>query len=274
MKRPVLLDGSCGSFLWQLADDRGIEKNPPWLFNIEHPELVLEMHGRYIEAGSEMIQTNTFSANRDSVSRYPQYSVTQVIEEAVKLARKAADGTGVKTYLSSGPLTRLLEPYGNLSKEECRDQYEEIIGTAVDAGVDAIMLETFMDLEMMKEAARVAVKFGKPVIASMTFEKKHRTMFGNTISQICADLEELGVNAVGMNCSKGPKEGLEIIKEFHETTGLPLYFKPNAGMGENYTAEDFALEVEPSLEYVRYIGGCCGCDDDYIRELKRKSESA
>lgn len=270
----VLLDGSCGSFLWNLAEEAGIDKVLPWIFSIEHPELLSRMHRAYIDAGAEMIQTNTFSANRDSVTRFSQYTVAQVVESAVAAARKAAEGTDVKVYLSSGPLTRLMEPFGNLKRDECAEIYDEIFEPAVKAGVDAIMLETFMDIEMMKIAAGQAKKYGLPVICSMTFEKRHRTMMGNTVAQICSELEPLGVDALGMNCSKGPKEGLEIIKEFREHTELPLYFKPNSGMGDSYDACTFAEEVEPALEYVSYIGGCCGCDDSYIRELRRKIQSA
>ena len=264
----TLLDGSCGSFLWDLAEERGIEKLPPWLYSIEQPGIVLEMHKRYVEAGSRMIQTNTFSLNRDSLARKPVCSMEQLVKAAVSLAKQATEGTGVKVYLSSGPLTRLLEPYGNLKKEECAEIYREIFTPAVEAGADAIMLETFMDIEMMKIAASEAKKYGVPVICSMTFEKRRRTMMGNTVEQICKALEPLGIDAIGMNCSKGPVEGLEIIKEFSEKTSLPLYFKPNSGLGESYGPEDFARELEPAIPFVSYIGGCCGCNDAYIKALK------
>ena len=266
----ILLDGSCGSLLWAMAEEKGIKREPAWKYNIEQPELVSEMHKRYVNAGCDMIQANTFAANGPSVQRSSDYSVREVVSEAVKLAKAAAEGTDTKVYLSSGPLAQLLEPYGKLTKKECYDAYDEIIDAAFVSGADAIMLETFMDIEMMKIAAEAALKSDLPVVCSMTFEKRHRTMMGNTVSQICRALEPVGINAIGMNCSKGPVDGLEIIKEFKETTDLPLYFKPNAGMGETYGPEQFAREMAPSFDYVSYIGGCCGTDESYIKELKRE----
>ena len=135
------------------------------------------------------------------------------------------------------------------------------------AGADSIALETFMDLEMLRIAVEAAKPFGLPLMCSMTFEKRQRTMMGDTIEKICASMEEAGAMAVGMNCSYGPVKALEIIKSFSEKTSLPLYYKPNAGMGEDYSAEQFAREVEPALELVSFVGGCCGCDESYIKEL-------
>lgn len=273
INRMILLDGACGSLLWDAAERNGIAKSPTWMFNMEHPELVLDMHRKYIDAGCDMIQTNTFSANAPVVARFSNYSIDDIVKEAVGLAKQAAEGTGVKVYLSSGPLTQLLEPYGPLGTYECAKIYDEIIHTAAKSGVEAIMLETFMDIRMMKIAAEVAKRYALPVICSMTFEKRHRTMMGDTIRQICDALEPLEVDAVGMNCSKGPVEGLEVIKEYRETTSLPLYFKPNTGIGENYNPVQFADEISPALEYVTYIGGCCGTDETYIKELKSRIDA-
>ena len=270
MNNIVLLDGSCGSALWAMAEARGIKKDPTWKYNVEHPELVLELHRRYIAVGSDMIQTNTFAVNGPSVKRSSSYSVEKIIRSAAELAKQAAEGTGVKTYLSCGPLTQLLEPYGDLEEDECRAFYDEITAAAAAGGVDAIMLETFMDLEMMKIAAASALSRNLPVICSMTFEKKHRTMLGNKIEQICEELAPMGVEAVGMNCSKGPVEALEVIREFREFTDLPLYFKPNSGMGETYSAKQFADEIAPALDLVKYVGGCCGTDESYIAELRNR----
>jgi len=266
-KKIKLLDGAAGTTLWEIAESHGVERVPVWLYNIEHPELVLELHRRYIEAGCDLIQTNTFSVNAHSVKRSSSYSVEQVVTAAVKLAKQAAEGTNAKVYLSLGPLVMLLEPYGDLTEEECFDIYTEIVSAAAAVGVDYVALETFMDLEMLRVAAQAVKQFDIPFMCSMTFEKRHRTMMGNTIEQIVETLTPLGPEAIGMNCSYGPVEALEVIKEFSETTDLPLYFKPNSGMGEAYGPEQFAQEVAPALEYVSYVGGCCGCDDSYIKQL-------
>ena len=269
----VLFDGAAGSLLWSMAEEKGIKRVSTWKYNIEAPELVFNMHKKYIEAGADMIQTNTFAVNKASVARESSYSVKEVVAAAVDIAMRAAEGTGVEVYLSSGPLTDLLEPFGNLSEEECADCYREIISVAVEKGVKTVLLETFMDLEMMKIAATVAKELGVKVICSLTFEARHRTMMGNSVAQICADLEEIGVDAVGMNCSKGPAESMEIIKEFSETTDLSLFFKPNTGMGVSYGPLQFADEIAPALSFVSYVGGCCGTDEQYIKELRKRIDA-
>ena len=266
----VLLDGAAGTTLWALAEQAGVEKTAPWKYNIEHPELVRALYRQYIDAGCAMIQCNTFDANGPSVRRASAYTPGEVIAAAVKLAKEETAGTDVGVYLSFGPLAQLLEPYGNLKKTQVTEIYSEMAEAGVAAGADAIMLETFMDVEMMRLAAESCLGRGVPVLCSMTFAKRRRTMMGDTVEKIVRTLEPLGIAAIGMNCSAGPVEALEIIREFREKTELPLYFKPNSGMGETYSAEQFALEVAPALEFVKYIGGCCGTDASYIRRLKEE----
>ena len=265
----ILLDGAAGTTLWELAEQAGFPRTAPWKYNIEHPELVTELYRRYIEAGCDMIQCNTFDANGHSVRRASSYTPAQVITAAVELAKEATAGTGVGIYLSFGPLATLLEPYGTLKKAEVTEIYAEMAEAGVAAGAQAIMLETFMDVEMMRLAAESCLGRGVPVICSMTFAKRHRTMMGDTIDKIVKTLEPLGIAGIGMNCSAGPMEALAIIKEFREKTSLPLYFKPNTGMGESYGKEQFAQEVSPALDFVSYIGGCCGTNAEYIKELKK-----
>lgn len=275
-----LMDGACGSLLWAMAEERGIERKPTWVYSIEEPELVRDMHLRYIAAGVDMIQTNTFAVNRPSVERSSKYTVAEIIRAAVECARVAvgsyvADHPEAKLpeiYLSCGPLTQLLEPYGDVTEEECEEYYEEIVSAAAGEGIGTVALETFMDIEMMKIAAAVAKKHGMKTLCSMTFEARHRTMMGNRIEDICEELEEIGVDAVGMNCSTGPVEAAEIIREYAENTKLPLYFKPNSGMGELYDAKKFAQEVAPVLPLVSYIGSCCGSDETYTEELRKLIE--
>lgn len=268
----ILLDGSMGTALWNMAEEKGIEKVSVWKYNIEQPDMVLAMHRKYVEAGSNYIQTNTFSANRLNVESESSYTVEQVITSAVKLAKQAAEGTDVKVYLSSGPLSVLLQPLGKLSREECFSIYDEIASAAVKAGVDMIVFETFLDLEMMKIAVEAAKKYDVKVISSMTFGRKGRTMYGNTVKQIAEQLSELGVDGIGLNCGLGPVQAGSIIRQFREYTSLPLYFKPNSGMDENYDAIAFAQEIKEVLPYVDYVGACCGSDENYIKEIKKLCE--
>lgn len=277
-KKITLMDGAVGTTLWGIAEANGVKKEPVWKYNVEHPEFVEELTKRYLEAGCEMILANTFGANGPAVKRSSPYTVAEVVSAGVGIAKKVLDGTGVKVVLSLGPLTQLLEPYGDLEEEECAAIYDEMLDAGVGAGADMILIQTFMDLEMMRVATVEAKKYGLPVMCSMTFEKNGKTMFGNSVEDTIDTLSPLGIEAIGLNCSLGPDLALPIIKEFSEKTDLPLLFKPNAGKpilssdGEAvspYTAKRFAEEVKPALQYVSYIGGCCGSDAEYIKEIKK-----
>ena len=279
-KNITLLDGAVGTSLWEIAERNGVEKVPVWRYNIEHPEFVTELLQTYIDAGSQIILPNTFGANGPIVKRTaPQYTTPQVVTAGVKLAKAAAEGTGVKVAVSAGPLSQLMEPWGDLEEEEVEDIYAEMLGAGVEAGADLVMLQTFIDLGMMEVATRVAKKLGVPVMSTMTFEKVGKTMFGNSVEQVIDTLGALDVDAIGMNCSLGPDLALPVIREFAEKTKIPLVFKPNAGLPitsadgktvTDYDADTFVREVEPALEFVDYIGGCCGCNPEYIRKLKAR----
>jgi 5-methyltetrahydrofolate--homocysteine methyltransferase len=269
----TLLDGATGTSLWEKAS----EQVPVWRYNLEQPKIVSEVHKEYIAAGSQIIYTNTFSVNAGSIKGY-DHTVEEVVAAGVRIAKEAAAGTDVKVALDVGPLTVLLEPYGDLEEDECEEIYEQIIRAGMAEEPDCIVLETFMDVEMLRIAATVAKRYDVPVFCTMTFEKKGRTMMGNRIEDIVEVLEEVGVDAVGMNCSLGPEAAIPIIEEFAQYTKLPLIFKPNAGLpvqnedgteSAPYSAKDFAEDVKPVLGKIAYVGGCCGSSPEYIRELKK-----
>ena len=277
-RKITLLDGAVGTTLWGIAEANGVKKEPVWKYNIEHPEFVEELTRRYLEAGCEIILANTFGANGPAVKRSSPYTAAEVVAAGVKAGKKVLDGTGVKLCLSLGPLMQLLEPYGDMEEDECAEIYREMLDAGVGAGADMILIQTFMDLEMMRVATVEAKKYGLPVMCSMTFEKSGKTMFGNSVQDTIDTLAPLGIDAIGLNCSLGPDLALPIIKEFSEKTDLPLLFKPNAGkpiLSEDgstavaYTAQQFAADIKPALEYVSYIGGCCGSDAEYIKEIKK-----
>lgn len=283
MKKDILLlDGASGTHLWNMAEEQGFAKDPVWKYNIEHPELVKSLAEEYIAAGSQIIYTNTFGANCHAVVRSSAYSVEEVVSAGVRIAKEAAAGTGAKVALDVGPLSVLMEPYGDLTEEEAEEIFREQIGAGMTERPDLIVLETFMDLEMLKVAAGVAKSYGVPVLCTMTFEARGRTMMGNRVEDIVEELSELGVDGVGLNCSLGPVDALPIIKEFAEHTDLPLVFKPNAGkpvLAEDgsvispYSAGDFANDVASVLDLVTYLGGCCGSSPEYISVLKKAIEA-
>ena len=277
MVKPVLLDGGVGTSLWELAEKHGISKDPVWKYNIEHPELVYELHKNMISGGAEIILANTFGANGPAVKRQSTYNAHDIVREGVKIALESVKGSGVKAFLPFGPLSMLLEPYGDLEEDECRDIYDEVMSAGIESGAEGILIQTFMDVEMMAIAVRVAKKYDVPVFSSMSFEGCAKTMMGNSVQDVIDKIAPLGVDAIGLNCSIGPAEALPIIKEFASTTDLPIIYKPNAGKPvldstgkavSAYTPEQFVKEVAPALQFVSYVGGCCGCNDTYIAKLK------
>jgi len=181
MRKALLMDGASGTRLWNMAEALGYSKDPVWKYNVDHPEIVRQLAQDYIAAGSQIILANTFGANGPAVKRSGDYTVEQVVRAGVRLAKEAAAGADLKVALDVGPLTMLMEPYGDLTEEEVEEIYSEQIGSGMEEQPDLILLETFLDLEMLKVAARVAKRYSVPVLCTMTFEGRGRTMMGNSV---------------------------------------------------------------------------------------------
>jgi len=285
-KAKILMDGALGTLLWQEAEKAGLEKTPVWMYNQTAPELVKSIHLRYLEAGSDLILTNTFTVNAMEMKKYEGQEVASVIEKAVQIAREAASEAVLKGFkaaddkilvgLDIGPLPGVLEPYGDIEEDEADEVYKEVMDAGVKAGVDCIVLETFYDLGVMEAAAKRAKTYGLPLLCSMTFEKNGRTFMGASPEDVAASLTEIGADAMGLNCSVGPKDALPVIKRFSELTDKPLIFKPNS-MSEPepgelkmpYTREMYVEDLKAALPYVTYVGCCCGTDESYIRAISK-----
>ncbi|MBQ3706981.1 MAG: homocysteine S-methyltransferase family protein [Clostridia bacterium] len=275
----TLMDGAVGTSLWAKAEARGIKKDPVWKYNKEHPDIVAELASEYADAGAKIILANTFGANGPAVKRSSDYTSPEIVSEGVKIAKTALAGRDVKIALSAGPLSALMEPYGDLTEEEAAEIYREMLEAGVKEGPDLILLQTFIDLAMIRVAAVEAKRFGLPVFCCLSFERRGRTMMGNSVEDMIEELVPLEVDAIGMNCSLGPDLALPVIREFAEKSPLPVIFKPNAGKpilaadgttATTYSAKVFADDVMPALDLVDYIGGCCGADPSYIRELAER----
>lgn len=275
MNNVVLLDGAMGTCLWEKAQ----KKVPVWRYNLEEPAIVLELHREYLDAGSRILCSNTFGANAAAVSKSP-FQVEDVVAAGVNLARQAAGGQA-RVALDVGPLTGLLEPYGDIEADEAEALYAQQIGAGMAEGPDLIFLETFMDIEMLKIAARVANRYDVPLFCSMSFEKSGRTIMGNSVQDMLDGLAGLRVDAVGLNCSLGPDLALPVLEEFLRRTTLPVLFKPNAGMpelvdGEMQSSFDIDAFVQGILAGAEagaaYVGGCCGSTPAYIRRLRERLE--
>ncbi|MBQ1316596.1 MAG: homocysteine S-methyltransferase family protein [Lachnospiraceae bacterium] len=275
-KNITLMDGAVGTSLWAKADAHGWKKDPVWVYNFQHPEIVGELAQEYADAGAKIILTNTFGANGPAVKRSSPYAAPDVVAEGVRLAKAALKGRDVKIALAAGPLPQLMEPYGDLEEDEVAEIYTEFLTAGVAEGPDIIYLQTFMDLAMLRVATEQAKKFDLPVFCSLTFEKRGRTIMGNSVEDAIRELTPLGIDAIGMNCSLGPDLAVPVMREFVGKTDLPLIFKPNAGKpilaadgttGTTFDSKVFADDVMPALDFVDYVGGCCGSDPSYIREL-------
>ena len=270
MAQITLLDGGMGTSLWEMTPD----KQPVWRYNMLSPDLVHKVHTRMIDAGARMILSNTFGANGPEVKR-TAYTVEQAVREGLQIAKDAAKGKA-KVLLDMGPLTGLLEPYGDIEEDECEAIYDEMLRAGVQEAPDGVFLETFIDLGMLSVAARCAAKYDLPLYLSMSFEKVGKTMMGNSVADMVEELSSLHPAAMGLNCSMGPDLCLPILKTFREHTDLPLLFKPNAGLPQMvdgkavspYTPDMFARDMAPALEYAAYVGGCCGTTPAHIAALK------
>lgn len=273
-KKVVILDGAMGTMLQNSGLKIG-EK--PEMLNLTNPQIVYNIHKAYLESGADIIYTNTFGANRIKMKDYPYQ---EAIEKGIEIARWAVNDLGYgKIALDMGSIGELLEPIGSLSFDEAYDIYKEIVLIAKDQ-VDLFVIETMSDLYELK-AAVLAVKENctLPVITTMSFDQSLRTFAGCPIEAMIATMEGLGVNALGVNCSLGPKQLEEIVNVLTKKCSLPIILKPNAGLPfirngvteYDVSAEEFAEIMAGYVQRgVSIVGGCCGTTDKYIEKLAQK----
>lgn len=273
-KKVVVLDGAMGTMLQNSGLKIG-EK--PEMLNITNPQIVYNIHKAYLESGADIIYTNTFGANRVKLKDYPYQ---EVIEKGIEIAKQAVSDFGYgKIALDMGSIGELLEPIGSLSFDTAYDIYKEIVLIAKD-NVDLFVIETMSDLYELK-AAVLAVKenCSLPVITTMSFDQSMRTFAGCPIEAMIATMEGLGVEALGVNCSLGPKQLNDIVNVLVKKCSLPIVLKPNAGLPfirngvtkYDVSAEEFAnIMAEYVKQGVSIVGGCCGTTDEYIAKLAEK----
>ncbi len=270
----LLFDGAMGTML-QREGLKGGEL--PEAYNIQHPEIVYNIHKKYIEAGSDIIITNTLGANRFKLKDSP-YTVEEVIKEAVKIAKRAAGDKLVALDISS--TGKMMEPYGTLSFNEAYDVFKEQIIAGKEAGADIILIETISDLYEARAAILAAKENSDlPVFCTLTFQENKRTLMATDAITMVQVLEGLGVDVLGVNCSLGPKQLQPIVDEILKYATIPVMIQPNAGLpklkdGEtvyDLTASEFAEEIGIMAEKgVAVFGGCCGSDPEFIKAVKEK----
>lgn len=272
MAELILLDGAMGTMLQ--AAGLGLGERPE-LFGLEHPEVVEGVHRAYLEAGSRVLYANTFGANAHKLSG-TGCTVEEVIAANVSTARRVA-GDRAKVALDVGPIGELLEPLGTLSFEEAYEIYGQMVRAGEAAGADLVVFETMTDLAEVRAAVLAAREQSEkklPIWVTMSFEASGRTFTGTTVACMACTLSALGVDAMGVNCSLGPKEILPLIREMGEWTAKPLIVKPNAGLPDPATgqydmdAAEFARQMEAFTALgVHILGGCCGTTPAFIRAL-------
>jgi methionine synthase I (cobalamin-dependent)/5,10-methylenetetrahydrofolate reductase len=271
----IVFDGAMGTQLYA----KGVFINQCYdELNLKAPDLVRSVHESYVDAGAEVIETNTFGANRMKLSAYGLSShVHDINSAAAKLARDAA-GNDALVAGAVGPLGVRVEPYGPTALDEARSTFAEQLKGLKDGGVDVFILETFADVHEMEQAINAAreVDPNIPVIAQMTIVAECRTPYGQDVEDVARSLDAFGADIVGLNCSLGPQGILDAIERMSAVTRKKLSAQPNAGMPREVGGRSmYMASPEYMASYARHlvhararvIGGCCGTTPDHIKAI-------
>ena len=286
-KELLFLDGGMGTLL----QERGLAPGElPETWNLIHPEQIREIHRSYIEAGSDIVLTNTFGANALKFHA-DGFSLEQTVKRAVGLVREAAEeaenesgkaqqSSGkrrIYTALDIGPTGKLLKPMGDLDFEEAYEAFKEVMVWGEEAGADLIHIETMSDTYELKAAVLAAKEnTSLPVFATAIFDERRKLLTGADVPSVIALLEGLHVDALGINCGMGPEQMMPVLEEYVKYSSLPIIVKPNAGLpkqrgGQTYydvSPDEFAGYMEKIVSMgACVIGGCCGTNPSYISKL-------
>jgi len=290
-KKIIICDGAMGTMMQKYGLKTG---ELPEILSFTHPEIIKKIYSEYLSSGCDFVSTNTFGANRLKTAGCG-YTIRQIVTQAVKLAQEAAKDASfavenskapaARKYvaLDIGPIGKLMEPVGNLSFDDAYELYEEQISAGAAAGADFVFFETFTDIYEMKAAVLAAKEnCDLPVFCSVTFQEDGRMLMGTDPLTAVTVLQDLGIDALGVNCSLGPKQMIPIIKEFIRYSRLPVLVQPNAGLptmknGETIYDVDIAEYTEAMGEMLRagvsIAGGCCGTTPAYIKSLSESISS-
>lgn len=279
-EKVLVSDGAIGSLLFEKGLNPG---DCPERFNLERPEILAEIAQAYLQAGADIIQTNTFGASPLKLSDYDLEDKTEDInKKAVEIVKQVVDSKALVSG-SVGPTGKMLLPYGDIEPVAMKDNYKKQISILIESGVDLLCIETMTDLNEAVIAIQSAREISQdiPIIATMTFDVIPQgcvTIMGNKISEVCAKLKEVGANVIGSNCGNGTKNMITIAKEFIANSKLPIIIQSNAGIPTiiddqviyQETPEEFADFTKILLELgVSIIGGCCGTTPDHIRAIRQ-----
>ena len=272
----MILDGATGTELQKRGMPKGV---CPEKWVIENPEVIIDVQREYVNAGSNAVYTCTFGANRMKLEAFGLQD--KVVEMNAELARLSKKAVGDKAFVAGdlAPTGKFIKPFGDMDFETCVEVYKEQVKGLLEGGVDFFVIETMMDIQEAR-AALIAVKEScdLPVCVSMTFEESGKTLMGTDPLTALITLQSLGADAVGCNCSTGPKDMLKIIKTMKPYALVPLLAKPNAGLPKlvdgktvfDMGVEEYGTYVEELVKSgVNLLGGCCGTSPLYIAEIKK-----
>ncbi len=269
----IIFDGAMGTMLQASGLKMG---DVPEVLNVTRPELLVSIHEKYLMAGADVIYANTFGANSYKLEECKK-SVDELVKSGIANAKQACINVkpDALVALDVGPIGQLLEPTGTMSFEEAYDIYAEIVKAGDEAGADLIVFETMTDLLEVKAAVLAAKENSTlPIVCTMTFDSNGRTFTGCQVSSMALTLSGLGVDAIGVNCSLGPKELEPVVRELSLWTKLPLVLKPNAGLPDpktneyDVTPQQFADYMQELSAYgIKAYGGCCGTTPEFIRAV-------
>jgi len=286
----ILADGAMGTMLHTrgVGFDKCFDE-----LNLTNPSAVAEIHREYIEAGAQLIITNTFGANRFKLTKHGlQDDVVEINKASVDLAKRvvAASFKDVLVAGDVGPLGVRIAPFGRVQPEEAREAFAEQIKALADAGVDTIVIETFSDLYEIREAIKAARDVGAthasplPIVASVTFTRDDRTLLGDEPMKVARTLRDAGADVIGVNCSGGPAQLLRILKQMKQAVpDGKFWVKPNAGWPEQvggrimYPADadyfgDYALSFRETGAVI--VGGCCGTTPQHVAAMRKALDSS
>ena len=275
-EKRLYFDGGTGTVLQSVGLPAG---SPPELWNLTAPEKIIQLHKSYIDAGCNIIKTNTFGVNAE---KYPNYA--DIIEKALDCAKTAVDGAeDVFVAFDMGPTGRLLKPLGDMEFEEAVELFSKNARLAEKYGADLILIETMNDCFETK-AAVIGAKEGSslPIFVTNVYDERGKLMTGANAVAMIAMLESLGIDALGMNCSLGPDKMLDILGDFIKYASLPIIVNPNAGLPVNIDGKtQYNIDAEAFSEYMTemakmgatILGGCCGTTPDHIRAVVEKTKA-
>lgn len=282
-RRKVFFDGGMGSLL----QARGLKPGElPETWNILHPKILTEIHREYLNAGCDILTTNTFGANGLKYKAEGPMALEKVIAAAMENAGKAVKEAGRGwVALDMGPTGKLLKPLGDLAFEDAYQLYAQVVKAGADAGADLVLVETMSDSYEVKAAVLAAKEnCSLPVFATMIFDSKGKLLTGGNVASTVALLEGLGVDALGINCGLGPVQMKEILKDILAAASVPVIVNPNAGLPRSeggktvydIDAEEFAAVMEEIADMgANVLGGCCGTTPEHIkRTVKRCRDKA